>query len=226
MSDYGFSIVFGRPLPLEFTNWFCRYLQPIQGVSWHEAQSLHATVVNCTLPRGRSEKSKDSVLLSKDELKKKFIDHVVEILSDSKILEIKFKKVQCAGSSIILPSHDDARIGQLKRALQGDRDFILEDEAPTVLALPNVVGRDKFSGDQKALQPSVSVTLGKSNARDLIASLEIPQTPGVKVTGLRVVFYRDRNLDDAEVSDLLRFGASKSTKKTNVRKIVEFFERL
>lgn len=226
MSDYGFSIVFGRPLPLEFTSWFCRYLQPIQGVSWHEAKSLHATVVNCTLPRGRSEKSKDSVLLSRDELKKKFIDHIVEILSDSKILEIKFKKVQCAGSSVILPGLDDARIGQLKRALQGGRDFISEDEAPAVLVLPNVVGRDKFSGDQKALQPSVSVTLGKSHTRGLIATLEIPQAPSVKVTGLRVVFYRDRNLNDAEVSDPLRFGASKSTKKTNARKIAEFFESL
>ncbi len=226
MSDYGFSIVFGRPLPFEFMNWFCTHLQPIHGVSWNKAESLHATIVNCTFPRGRSQKSEESVLPLKDELRRKFIDYVVGILFSSEIFEIEFQRAQCAGSSIILPSQDYGQIGRLKKALQGEQGFIQEEKAPEALARPEVVGRDKFSGDRKALQSSVSVTLGKSATLGSIATPGIPQSPSVKAMGLRVVFYRDRNLDDAEVSELLGFGASESKKRANIRRINEFFDKL
>jgi hypothetical protein len=221
MSDYGLSIIFGRPFPTEFVDWG-RRLPKTSYVRWHEAENLHATVVNCTPPIGRSVPSVEEALSSKSALYAKFRGGLVSLLQGFPRIRLRFSPVRAAGSSVILQSETDDEIGRLKRALQGGHDVISEDQARSMLQSGEVTGVDKFSTSKGSLQPMVAVTLGKLTG-DRQGLPPLPHAPELDVEGVRIVLYRDRDLRDADASQVLVFGG---TEESNGAKMDEWFERL
>lgn len=228
MNHYGFSLIFGRPFPTEFLEWVHTHLHTITTeASWNEPENLHATLVNCTYPYGRSVETMEQALFCKDALKAKLINHLLPILHHSQPIRLGFTAVQCVHTTLILPSEIHGQVGQLKKALQGGQDFIPKDQATDRLMSPKAIGIDKFSADKSSLQATVAVTLGElTDQAHLGEFCTLPQAPTVTLSGLRIVFYCDRSLRNAVTSELLEFGAAARQEDWNRTRLIRFFEKV
>ena len=225
MSAYGFALIFGRPLPIVFARWARRNLQHIRGVCWASAETLHATVVNCTPPRGRSVSNEEAALSTRNDLRRKAEDYLVPVLRRIDYIQLEFTNVTLMGRNVILPSVGHPALGDLKRALQGNMFVVPEENVVEAFARPDLIGIDKFSTETGTLQPTVSVTLGQVE-QILVEFTGVPTAPGFAVEGLRMVFYRERTLRNTVTSALLEFGDSPTKANGNKDRIARFFDGL
>lgn len=105
---------------------------------------LHATLVNCTPPAGRSGPLAD-VLQSMPGLAHKLARLLPAKLSAVPEFSLEFPSVALVSGLVIAQSAPHPTIVDLKSRLQGDPRAIPPDQAQEVLSSPNSAGIDKYS---------------------------------------------------------------------------------
>ena len=230
MNQCGVSFVVGRPLDGPLSGWAlgAGALDGL-GVLRKSVRSLHATLGAAGLPSGRSVATAQEAMQSAHALRRKLGRLIEDFFPGVVPFEVPLAAPRVAGPVIVVPSLPDRRLLQIKAKLQGNSRAIPEDRAAQALIGDACLAIDKYSSMFPAaggeLQPSVSITLGDVGSHDVarVAKMlaELPPAPSLIVPGVRVAVYRDRRLEDADVSGVLRFGASREELEAVV---CEFFD--
>ena len=224
-NSYGFAVVFGRPVSDNLLEWFKITLVDTPGINWYPYDSIHATLVNCTRPRARSVATADEALAHTEAVRQDALNVLLPCLGNMQGPTLHFQKILVTEQTIILPSLPSNRISDLKRIFQGGRPFVPKWEVESVLLLPDVLGINKYNTYKCSMQPTVHLTLGVVTARG-VEILQTIEPPIYNATSLHLVFYRDRTLTDAIVSDPLMFDLPEVKQLENRDRIEEFFRRV
>jgi len=225
---FGFALIVGRPLRPTLLRWFASGVAWTPGIKWVPHETIHGTIVNCSRPCARSVTTEEEALKHAQEIKNSALQVLVPCLNVFDAVNIEFESMRIASRDVILPSLPSAQIGTIKQALQGGRDYVATERVASVLAATGVFGVDKFSTECGSLQPTIKLTLG--NADGDASKIILPRTrtppPGLTVRGFRLVFYRDRMLNNAVASDELRLDRSGTYQADNESRIRRFFDHL
>ena len=158
-------------------------------------------------------------------MKKDALNILLPYLAGTVGLTLQFQSILVTGRTVILPSLPTNHIADLKIKLQGDRTFVSKEDVENVLSLPDVLGINKFNTYKNSMQPTVHLTLGVKTASN-IKKLKLTEPPSCHATSLRLIFYRDRTLTNAVVSNPLIFDLPSDRESENIVSIEEFFGRI
>jgi hypothetical protein len=201
--DFGISIVLGCPFSQAFIAW-----AESLGNSAHggqvESRRLHATLVNCTRPSARSVPHAEHVFKWKPEMRRVFFERLVPLLRTTEPFELSFASIIESGGTTILLSHPNTSLQCLVAGLQGGRAWIAKEDVELTLEAVVAVGVNKFATQHSKPVEALSVTLGRVPSGNSLS----PPNDVEPVSSLRIVYYRDRSLSDAVISQPLRFGSA------------------